>query len=97
MPESASRRHRRWPAGRPGARLAAIVLVLTAVAAGPGGAELAVLLASSAAAGLVGLALAVSGLVVPAVRPAPCRGCVRADREQSQGLHEIQITGGTPT
>ena len=63
MPESASRRHRRRPAGGPCARLAAIVLVLTAVAAGPGGAELAVVVASSAAAGLVGLALAAPGLV----------------------------------
>ena len=63
VPESASRRHRRWPAGGPCALLAAIVLVLTVVAAGPGGAELAVVLASSAAAGLVGLALAAPGLV----------------------------------
>ena len=64
MPESASCRHRRWPAGGPRALLAAIVCVLTVVAAGPGGVELAV------RAGVVGR----GGPCRPSA------GCARSDR-----------------
>ena len=70
--------HRRRPAGAPCALLAAIVCVLTAVAAGPGDAELAVALASSAAAGLVGLALAAPGLIGASV-PAATGHARRSD------------------
>ena len=83
---------RSWLQARPSGRLAGIVCVLAIGNAGLGGPELAVARPSAAEMRVVALALAVTSLLAPASRTAPCRDRVRADLCRMQGLHEPRIT-----
>ena len=92
MPQPASDRSRKRPAGPDSSRLAAVGRAATAVGANPWGALLAVSSASRASEGRSGQTSVLCTRAVPAMGPASQRGRARTGRSQTRGLQAIKTT-----